>query len=237
MVERLCLHVETRRFLFFIGSGLRLPQFHGSRPPTPEKELKYKIAIYIALFAGLRKSEILGLDWEHFNPVKQSLRIEQTRLIGRAVGVYTDSTKTLKSVRTITIPVELSNMLSTLKAQQEHTAELLGDEWDHSPAIMRGDFGRSLYPQVLTRWFTRFQKQHGLRYVGLHGLRHTHTSMLAYLNTDKMLISKRLGHSQLSTTLNIYTHLFDEVDNTAAALSSEFLPKKDLGEGLGRVNN
>jgi integrase len=58
-----------------------------SRPPTPEKELKYKIAIYIALFAGLRKSEILGLDWEHFNPVKQShLRIEQTRLIGRAVG-------------------------------------------------------------------------------------------------------------------------------------------------------
>ena len=178
------------------------------------------------MFGGLRKSEIVGLDWEHLDAAHHTLRIEQTRMIGRSIGVYSDSTQTAKSVRTISIPVELSNMLTALKEQQERTAELLGPEWTDSPAIIKGDFGRPIYPQVLTRWFTRFQKQHGLRYVGLHGLRHTHTSMLAYLNTDKMLISKRLGHSQLSTTLNIYTHLFDEVDNTAAALSSEFLLEK-----------
>lgn len=50
----------------------------------------------------------------------------------------------------------------------------------------------------------------------MHGLRHTHTSLLAYLNTDKLSISKRLGHSQLSTTLNIYTHLFEESDKQIA---------------------
>ena len=193
----------------------------------PERELKYKIAIYIALFGGLRKSEIVGLDWKHFDAVHHTLRIEQTRMIGRSIGVYSDSTKTEKSVRTISIPVELSYMLSNLKAQQERTAEILGPEWTDSPAIIKGDFGRPIYPQVLTRWFTRFQAQQGLRPVGLHGLRHTHTSMLAYLNLDKMLISKRLGHSQLSTTLNIYTHLFDEVDNTAAQLSSVFLPQRE----------
>jgi len=192
---------------------------------VPERELKFKIAIYIALFGGLRKSEIMGLDWKHFDPVRNTLRIEQTRLIGRAVGVYSDSTKTEKSVRTIGIPVELSAMLHSLKEQQEKAALLLGSEWKDSPAIMKGEFGQCLYPQVLTRWFTRFQEQQGLRKVGLHGLRHTHTSMLAYLKTDKMLISKRLGHSQLSTTLNIYTHLFDELDNTAAELSNAFLPQ------------
>ena len=50
----------------------------------------------------------------------------------------------------------------------------------------------------------------------MHVLRHTHTSLLAYLNTEKLEISKRLGHSQLSTLLNIYTHIFEESDKQIA---------------------
>ena len=100
---------------------------------------------------------------------------------------------------------------------------LLQNKYEDCPAIFRGDNGTPLYPQVLQRWFTRFLENNNLRHVGLHSLRHTHASMLAYIGTDKMQVSSRLGHSQLSTTLNIYTHLFENADkHIASDLSKQF---------------
>lgn len=193
----------------------------------PAEELKFKVAIYIALFGGLRKSEILGLNWEDVDLETRKVEIKRTRMIGPDIGVYEDTPKTDKSVRTIVLPEEIMNMLRALHAQQSELKLRLSNQYEDSPAILRGDFGKPLYPQVLQRWFTRFTEEHGLRHIGLHGLRHTHASMLAYMGADKMQVSTRLGHSQLSTTLNIYTHLFEEADKTIADnLSDQFLKAK-----------
>jgi len=194
---------------------------------TQNNDLKFKVAIYIALFGGLRKGEILGLNWEDVDWEKKEIKIRRTRMIERGHGVYEDTPKTDKSNRVISLPVEVIEVLQKLKLQQSKERIRLGTKWEESPAILKGEFGQPMYPQVLQRWFTRFLKENNLRNIGLHGLRHTHTSMLAYLQKDKLQISKRLGHSQLSTTLNIYTHLFEETDQSIAAdLSAEFIKKK-----------
>lgn len=188
------------------------------------KNLKYKVAIYIALFGGLRKGEILGLNWDDVNFNENTINIRRTRMIKPGEGIYEDTPKTDRSNRAITLPAEIMSMLKKLKAQQLELKMLLQNKYEDCPAIFRGDNGTPLYPQVLQRWFTRFLENNNLRHIGLHSLRHTHASMLAYIGTDKMQVSSRLGHSQLSTTLNIYTHLFENADkHIASDLSKQFL--------------
>ncbi|WP_415928869.1 tyrosine-type recombinase/integrase [Zhenpiania hominis] len=190
-------------------------------------ELKFKVAIYLALFGGLRKSEILGLNWEDVNYETGEIKICRTRQIAPKVGVYEDTPKTEKSARSIVLPKEVVFLLKSLKVQQSEAKLMLANKYEDSPAVLRGDFGKPLYPQVLQRWFTSFLKENNLPHIGLHGLRHTHASMLAHMGADKMQVSTRLGHSQLSTTLNIYTHLFEEADRTIADnLSQQFFSKK-----------
>lgn len=93
---------------------------------------------------------------------------------------------------------------------------LLGDKWTDTPAMFKNDFGDVLYPNLPAKWLKAFWEKNSLPHITMHGLRHSHTSLLAYLDTNKLDISRRLGHSQLSTTLNIYTHMFEESDKQIA---------------------
>lgn len=190
----------------------------------PAAELKFKVAIYLGLFGGLRKGEIMGLNREDADFDRNEITIKRTRMIKPGEGIYEDTPKTDKSIRAVTLPGEVMTEIRRLIAQQKEMKLQLHNQYHDSAALLRSDSGDPLYPQVLQRWFTRFLQKNGLRHVGLHSLRHTHASMLAYLGTDKMQVSTRLGHSQLSTTLNIYTHLFENADRKIAEdLSSSFL--------------
>lgn len=187
-------------------------------------ELKFKVAIYLGLFGGLRKGEIMGLNREDVDFEKCEVHIRRTRMIKPKEGIYEDTPKTDKSIRTVALPPEVITEIRMLIAQQKEQKLQLQNQYHDSPALLRNDHGGPLYPQVLQRWFTRFLEKNSLPHAGLHSLRHTHASMLVYLGTDKMQVSTRLGHSQLSTTLNIYTHLFENADKKVAEdLSSNFL--------------
>ncbi len=187
------------------------------------EEFKYKIVIQIALFGGLRKAEILGLNWEDINFENQVIKIQRNRLVAVHQGVYEDTPKTEDSERTVSLPAEVFNNLKKLKAYQAEQ-RLSKTYYKNSPAVIRNEIGEPLYPQVLQRWFKRFCDHNNIKYLGLHSLRHTHASILASMqDLDLASISKRLGHSQISTTLNIYTHLFknkeEEISNN---LSKQF---------------
>jgi integrase len=186
-----------------------------------DAELKYQVAIYIALFGGLRKAEILGLNWEDYDG--KSIKIRRTRMIRRGAGVYESTPKTSGSARLVSLPEQVCERINRLWDQQQEQKDFLGAMWNESDAILKGDYGTPLYPQVLQRWFTRFIEKNNLPPLTLHGLRHTHTSMLASMQLDPKQISERLGHSQMTTTMNIYTHIFHKDDGIADELSRQFL--------------
>ena len=191
---------------------------------VPEERLSYKTAIYILLFSGIRKSELFGLNWSDVNMMTGEISIQRTRQIERQkYKIYEDVPKTYNSTRRITVPAEVIDLMLDLKEQQQRYQKILGDEWQVNDALLKGQVGQTMYPELLHRWFSRFLRENNLKHISLHGLRHTHTAMLAYMNADKMLISKRLGHSQLSTTMNIYTHLFEDKNTIAFELSEQFL--------------
>ena len=180
-----------------------------------EHELKYKAVVYVALFGGLRNGEIMGLNWDDFDENERTISIHRTRYIKKG-GIYEDVPKTQKSIREITLPDNVIALLKELKVQQMKEQLILGNKWENSPAIFNNSMGNHMHPNATAKWLRKFLKRNDLPYISMHGLRHTHTSLLAYLNTDKLVISRRLGHSQLSTTLNIYTHIFEEPDKQIA---------------------
>ncbi len=188
-----------------------------------DDDFKYRVGITLTLFTGLRKGELMGLRWENIDLEEGIISVVQTRMYNKGFGVYEDTPKTSKSRRKISIPQECVTLLKQLKLKEDKQRLLIGSKWIESGAVFQNDYGEPLYPQMVSIWFRKFLKENKMRLITMHQLRHTHTSMLAYLEMDKLQISQRLGHSQLSTTMNIYTHLFEKTDKLISEkMSLEF---------------
>lgn len=194
---------------------------------VPEDELKFKVGVEFALLCGYRKSEIMGLDWDVIDFEKGTAKVVKKRVCIIGEGVIEGVPKTSKSARTTTMPQELIDDLKRLRLQQKKQKLLIGSKWVDSGAVLINGFGGQLYPPAMAEWFSSFLEANNLRHISLHKLRHTHASLLAYLGTDVKNVSERLGHSQPSTTLNIYTHLFVDTDREIADQISSSLYQKD----------
>ncbi len=191
---------------------------------VPRSYCNYKVAILLGLFAGLRKGEIAGLDVSDVDFENRTITVRKTRMVYGAGGLYQDTPKTLKSARTIAIPQKVLDEISDLLKYHKEQAYLLGESWIDSPALIKNETGGPIYPQSLYRWLIRLEKKNRLPHLSLHGCRHTHTSMLRGCDVRIEEVSKRLGHSQKSTTLNIYSHLFTDRDTALAdTLDEKFL--------------
>jgi len=185
----------------------------------PEEDVNYKAAIMLALLCGLRRGEICGLNWEDVDLLKSRLKIVRTRNLDVKVGIYIDTPKTEKSVRQLTMPKELTDVLKDLKEYQEVAASYYAVDSD---AVIRSSTGAPIWPNSLGSWISDYEEKIGLPRIGMHGLRHTNASMMVNANLDVAKVSRRLGHSNISTTLNIYTHLFEADDKQIADdISSE----------------
>ena len=194
-----------------------------------EDEYAYKCAVLLFLFGGLRRGEALGLNWNDVDFKENKIHIHRTRLVDRKGKMYEDTPKTRYSVRTISLPAEVMRELRRLQMFQKERRLKCGSAYTVSDAVLQKPLGGPMYPSSLYRWYRMFLDRAGLPRVGLHALRHTHASMLAHQTTDTAQISERLGHSDLTTTLNIYTHLFENSDREIAdALSKEFFQNKRI---------
>lgn len=176
----------------------------------PPKELSLKVGILLALFGGLRKGEICGLDWSAVDFSGSGVNVLKTRMDIRKVGQIEDTPKSSSGYRWVPLPATIMKDLESLQLQQKKLKLQQGSQWMDSGAVLTESDGRSTHPDVFARRVSRFLNQNGLRHISLHKLRHTCVSLLAHMQVDLTEISKMIGHAQLSTTLNIYTHLFQK---------------------------
>lgn len=185
---------------------------------VPISDQVYKVAVLLALFGGLRKGEFCGLDVDKVDFKNSKVTICKTRMVEVKNGVYEDTPKSLKSNRDVTLPSGVMDEIQKLIDYQEKQASSKADVWQGSGALLLNEVGLPKYPQTIYRWFKRFLKQHDLKDITLHQLRHTHVSMLFSEIDDDNLdasiqqISDRIGHQQKTTTLNIYSHLYKKSD-------------------------
>ena len=134
-----------------------------------------------------------------------------------------DETKTETSKRVIKIPSAAMNLLKEHRLQQTKELFKLGDTWVKSNKVFTQQNGKPIHPDTLTGWFAKFIKKNNLPPIHLHSLRHTNATLLIASGADLRTVSKRLGHSNMTTTSNIYTHAIQSADERAAELLGDIL--------------
>ncbi len=172
-----------------------------------------ELPIVIASGLGLRISEILGLTWNNIDFNDNTITIDKITV--RTDGkVILKEPKTESSVRTITVPKEIICMLKQLK--KDRLADKLKGEKSHRELIFYDKNLDPIAPDVISKKFKYFLEINNLKHVRFHDLRHSHVTMLIDAKVPIKVISERVGHSNVNTTLNIYSHALKEMDQEAS---------------------
>lgn len=176
-----------------------------------EKEpIKWQTMVHLFLVTGCRLGEIIGLKWEKVNWTKNQILIDSTLQYTPKLGLYEGTPKTKNSIRTISLPDEMMTLLKNYQlwqTQYQNSGSVL-----FSGFVFPNEKGSGLNPGTVARWLRTFSKRHNLPYLNAHAFRHTQASLLFFHGIDAVSISKRLGHSKVSTTTDIYSHIMDEAE-------------------------
>jgi len=165
--------------------------------------------VYMALFYGLRKSEVLGLKWENVNFEEDTFEIKSTIVKNKTI-IESDVTKTDESNAVFQLLPKFRKILLDLKAEQDGYREMFGNAYNDLGYVFCQPDGKYYRPDSFTRTFQRKLKNAGLPSMRFHDLRHSTASVLYDLGWDIERIKNWLRHADIETTSNIYTHISKE---------------------------
>ena len=177
------------------------------------KGSKLELPILFGAFYGLRRSEAIGLKWDAIDFDQNTITIRHTvtscDLDGKRVLVASDTTKTKSSMRTLPLVPFMRERLLTLKEEQQENRRLCGRSYvkDYTGYVCINEIGDIIKPNYVSCGFPKLLEEHGLRRVRYHDLRHSCASLLLANGVPMKQIQEWLGHSDFSTTANIYAHL------------------------------
>lgn len=191
------------------------------------EDTKYKVAIILTVFTGVRLGELMGLEWQDIDFKNGIISINRSSQYLSDMGVFTKTPKTESSIRDIAIPEFIISLLEEYKLWYEEQKSIYDELWANSDRLFVQSDGKPMHPSTISKWFVKYVAQIGLPVINFHGLRHTNASLLVAQNIDIAIISARLGHAQISTTLNFYVHpLLSHNRKAGYALENLLLPTR-----------
>lgn len=189
-----------------------------------EEYINNKIMIKLMLLTGIRNAELHGLRWSDVDLDNQVIHIKRNRLYSSRIGTYEKCPKTKTSERDIPIS---NGLVADLKAYMDwfrladDNFDSKLDEYYLAVNIMREP--ESVHH--IGTWLRKFEAKHGFKQVSCHGLRHTYCSLLLSQNVPIQTVSKYMGHSDSSITLQVYSHFIpdtqEKVVNAINLIESE----------------
>jgi len=178
------------------------------------KDERLEPVITLAGYLGLRRGEIAGLKWQHIDFKNQTIDIVNTRTQIAGTPIEKD-TKNTSSTRRLHLPTPVSETLLAVREKQESMKSTLGKAYNDNGYIIAWENGLPFRPNYLSEMFKKFLEKNNLPHIRLHDLRHSFASVANELGISIHDISKALGHSNISVTSSIYTHLFDQTQKSA----------------------
>lgn len=177
----------------------------------------------VGLSLGMRQGEVLGLQWCDVDFDRGHLLVRRAlrRQPGGALALV--ETKTASSERTIPMPRPVAETLRSHRKRQLEQRMKLGDAWHESDFVFTTSVGTPINPRNDYRSFQLIIKKSGLRKVRLHDLRHTAASLLLAQGVPARVVMEILGHSQISVTMNTYSHVDTTLTQVAADRMQEAL--------------
>ena len=170
---------------------------------------------------GCRRGEALGLMWPDLDVEAGAVAIR--RSLVPIDGVLRESEpKTKRGRRRIALDSGTVSVLRELAAAQLGEQQAAGDEWIDSGRVFTKANGEQLHPERISALFVRLVRAAALPPIPLHGLRHTYASIALAKGVNPAIISRRLGHSTVAFTLDVYSHVLPQVDAEAAELIAAY---------------
>lgn len=177
------------------------------------KGSKLELPIMLAAFYGLRRSEVIGLKWNAVDFDRDTITIQHTvtscNVDGKRVMVAADTTKTKSSLRTLPLVPFVKERLLLLREEQKENRRLCGRSYNKAylDYVCVNEIGDLINPHCVTSDFPKLLEKHNLKHIRFHDLRHSCASLLLDNGVAMKQIQEWLGHSDFSTTANIYAHL------------------------------
>lgn len=180
-----------------------------------EAPTKYQAFFTLAIYGGFRRGEILGLEWKDIDFKTGVISIRRTALYSKNKGHFTDTPKTKGSIRSLKLPESVMLILKRHQNEQFSQRLKLGDQWNETDRLFTTWNGLQMDGATPYSWLKKFCQRHDMRFVNLHSFRHLNASLLINSGVNIRTVSACLGHSQTSTTLNIYAHTFEQANAKA----------------------
>ena len=180
---------------------------------------RFKTLYYLAVTTGIRQGELLGLKWIDIDWVMGTIQIRRQlqRIVGK--GLSFSEPKTRAGRRMIDLGSKAMTHLITQRKNQEE--EAISADWDDYGLVFPSMRGTPLDAGRLRHDFKRILRRANLPIIRFHDLRHTAASLMLLNGIPSIVVSRRLGHSKPSVTLDIYGHYLPGMQSTAAALMDE----------------
>ena len=194
---------------------------------------KLELPVLVAAFYGLRRSEALGLKWDAIDFERDTITIKHivtnAKIDGKSEIVCADRAKTKSSLRSLPLVSNIREKLLALREQQKENRRVCGNCYSkkYDGYVFVDAMGNIFNPRSVTANFSKLLEQNGLRHIRFHDLRHSCASLLLANDVPLKQIQEWLGHSDIGTTANIYSHLDYKSKITSANVMDNILTLPD----------
>ncbi len=202
-----------------------IAQLDTERPAWTPEELRTFLAaaesdelfaLYrLAALTGMRRGELCGLRWDDVDLSEQTVRVRKAlAMINGTPSVATP--KSRRSRRVIDIDDRTARILEEHQKRQLEAAEFVGDGWQETGYVFATVIGTHQHPDNVSKRFVALVRRVDVKYLTLHGLRHTHATHLLAMGKNPRMVSERLGHADVAFTLQVYGHVLPGHQREAA---------------------
>ncbi|EEG78114.1 integrase family protein [Dethiobacter alkaliphilus AHT 1] len=194
------------------------------------KEDKFSVAYILSLALGMRKGEVLGLQWENIDFEQKTLTIKNNLTRVKGKGLVLTTPKTASSNRVVLLPEKILTLLSEHGRKQAVEREIAKASGKYSEAegfdnmVFTYEEGKPVCPRYFERKFKKVLEKAGLSQAGLHSLRHSYGTLQNEAGVNMKAIQATLGHSKASFTMSVYTQNTTELQREATQAVDKWLP-------------
>lgn len=174
-----------------------------------------EVPITLAVTLGLRRGELLGLKWSEIDLDEGKMTISNN-LVSTSSGAVLKTPKTNTSCRTLELSEGIVSLLKKHRLAQKENKMKLGSAYIDNDLVCCYPDGNIIQPKNFSKKFSNFLKRNGLKHIRLHDLRHTNATLMLSYGIPAKVASERLGHSSISITLDLYSHVTTNMQKEVA---------------------
>jgi integrase len=202
---------------------------------SASKGSRNEALFWLAVTTGMRQGEILGLKWSDLEWANKRLHVQRQLQRLKDGGLVFSEPKSAAGKRAIVLSSTIIVKLREHLNLQQQERQQAGNRWQENDLIFPSTFGTPLDHRNLYRDYKELLKEAGLPDIRFHDLRHTAATLMLQQGVHPKVVQERLGHADISLTLNTYSHVLPSMQEEAAEKMDELLKPIEVSEELKKL--